>query len=167
MHSFACFRLSIEWLTVCHWSTWMKYLRMCNTYSTLPSFVNLVFFLLKFILSLFLGVLRSIHDRYHPKQENKIKCIIHYFERICSSTPSNFVSFERKVLSTNHNPSVVALPSYDLWANSVAPLCEFKVQVWDWITLIYSSNFLEIPIMSKVLCSDPSYEKVKWLIPSC
>ncbi|CAO2835944.1 unnamed protein product [Amaranthus hypochondriacus] len=72
-------------------------------------------------------IFASIHDRYHPKQENKIKCIIHYFERICSSTPSNFVSFERKVLSTNHNPSVVALPSYDLWANSVAPLCEFKV----------------------------------------
>lgn len=68
-----------------------------------------------------------LHDKYDPRQENKIKCIVHYFERICSSKPSNYVSFERKVLSPEKKPSVVPLPSTDSWANSVAPLCKFKV----------------------------------------
>lgn len=68
----------------------------------------------------------SVHDRY-PEQENRIMCIIHYFERVCTSTPSNFVSFERKVLSLEQNPSVVPLPLPELWAKSVVPLCKFKV----------------------------------------
>ncbi|KNA08296.1 hypothetical protein SOVF_163820, partial [Spinacia oleracea] len=72
-------------------------------------------------------IFSSLHDSYHTKQENKMKCITHYFERICSSTPSNFVSFERKVLSLEQNPSVVPLPSPEFWANSVTPLCKFKV----------------------------------------
>ncbi|XP_021774871.1 poly(ADP-ribose) glycohydrolase 1-like [Chenopodium quinoa] len=72
-------------------------------------------------------IFSSLHDSYHAKQENKLKCITHYFERICSSRPSNYVSYERKVLSPEQNPSVVPLPSTDFWANSAAPLCEFKI----------------------------------------
>ncbi|KNA14853.1 hypothetical protein SOVF_103600 [Spinacia oleracea] len=71
-------------------------------------------------------IFASVHDRFH-EQENKIECIMHYFERVCSSTPLNFVSFERKVLSLEQNPSVVALPPPKFWANSVVPLCKFKV----------------------------------------
>lgn len=64
---------------------------------------------------------------FSEEQKHKIKCIMHYFEKICSSTPSNLVSFERKVLSLEKNSVMIALPTADFWSNSVSPLCKFKV----------------------------------------
>lgn len=41
--------------------------------------------------------------------------------------PAGFVSFERKVLSVEHNPSLVSYPTADFWAKSVVPLCLFEI----------------------------------------
>ncbi|KAL4561255.1 hypothetical protein LXL04_033419 [Taraxacum kok-saghyz] len=69
----------------------------------------------------------SLYDNYNEKQENKIKCIIHYFERICSSMPVGNVSFERKVLADNHNLNYIPYPNAECWSKSMASLCLFEV----------------------------------------
>lgn len=69
----------------------------------------------------------SLYDSYNEKQENKIKCIIHYFERICSSMPVGNVSFERKVLADNHNLNYIPYPKAESWSKSVVSLCLFEV----------------------------------------
>ncbi|XP_050203424.1 poly(ADP-ribose) glycohydrolase 1 [Mercurialis annua] len=69
----------------------------------------------------------TLYDSYSEKQEDKIKCIMHYFERICLSTPVGFVSFERKVLSLEQLTKCISYPNADFWYKSVAPLCSFEV----------------------------------------
>lgn len=69
----------------------------------------------------------SLYDNYTEKQENKIKCIIHYFERICLCMPVGFVSFERKVLPLEDGPVGVVYPYASFWSNSVVSLCSFQV----------------------------------------
>ncbi|XP_024982748.1 poly(ADP-ribose) glycohydrolase 1-like isoform X1 [Cynara cardunculus var. scolymus] len=69
----------------------------------------------------------SLYDSYNEKQENKIKCIIHYFERISSSTPVGNVSFERKVLAADHNLKYIFSPKTESWSKSVVSLCLFEV----------------------------------------
>ncbi|KAJ4749050.1 hypothetical protein LUZ62_083455 [Rhynchospora pubera] len=64
-------------------------------------------------------------------QEHKVKCLVHYFERICKDTPTGLVSFERKVLpfkqsSYSHGVSI-SYPTADLWSNSASSLCPFMV----------------------------------------
>ncbi|XP_052208224.1 poly(ADP-ribose) glycohydrolase 1-like isoform X2 [Diospyros lotus] len=76
----------------------------------------------------------SLYDSYTAKQENKIKCITHYFVRICTCMPVGVVSFERKVLSLDDNPSCNYYPKADFWSRSSMPLCHFKV---------YMSGFIE------------------------
>lgn len=71
--------------------------------------------------------LRSLYDNYNEKQENKIKCIIHYFERIHSSMPRGNVSFERKLLANNHNLNSIPYPKVESWSKSVVSLCLFEV----------------------------------------
>ncbi|KAG5530344.1 hypothetical protein RHGRI_025324 [Rhododendron griersonianum] len=70
---------------------------------------------------------RSLYESYSVQQENKIKCITHYFERICSHMPVGVVSFERKVLPLEHSPPCVSYPKADYWSKSSIPLCCFKV----------------------------------------
>ncbi|XP_078170402.1 poly(ADP-ribose) glycohydrolase 1-like isoform X1 [Carex rostrata] len=64
-------------------------------------------------------------------QEHKVKCLVHYFERICKDTPNGLVSFERKVLpfkrSSNSLGVSVSYPEADFWSKSVSSLCPFKV----------------------------------------
>ncbi|KAI8537138.1 hypothetical protein RHMOL_Rhmol09G0002400 [Rhododendron molle] len=72
-------------------------------------------------------VFRSLYESYSVQQENKIKCITHYFERICSHLPVGVVSFERKVLPLEHSPPCVSYPKADYWSKSSIPLCCFKV----------------------------------------
>ncbi|KAM0065074.1 putative poly(ADP-ribose) glycohydrolase [Helianthus debilis subsp. tardiflorus] len=69
----------------------------------------------------------SLYDNYNEKQENKIKCLIHYFGRICSSIPVGNVSFERKVLAVDSNVNYIPHPEAESWSKSVAPLCLFEV----------------------------------------
>ncbi|XP_076881005.1 poly(ADP-ribose) glycohydrolase 1-like [Bidens hawaiensis] len=69
----------------------------------------------------------SLYDNYNEKQENKIKCIIHYFEIICSSVPVGNVSFERKVLSTDQTHNYIPHPKDESWSKPAPPLCLFEV----------------------------------------
>ncbi|KAK6930406.1 Poly (ADP-ribose) glycohydrolase (PARG), catalytic domain, partial [Dillenia turbinata] len=69
----------------------------------------------------------SLYHSYHLTQENKIKCIMHYFKRICSDIPMGCVSFERKVLSFECSSYSVPYPKVDYWSKSVASLSQFKV----------------------------------------
>ncbi|CAI9268918.1 unnamed protein product [Lactuca saligna] len=69
----------------------------------------------------------TLYDNYNEKQESKIKCIIHYFERIHSSMPRGNVSFERKVLADNHNLNYIPYPKVESWSKSVVSLCLFEV----------------------------------------
>ncbi|KAK3035394.1 hypothetical protein RJ639_032922 [Escallonia herrerae] len=69
----------------------------------------------------------SLYEIYNEKQEHKLMCIIHYFERICSCTPMGYVSFERKVLPLEHNSVGISYPKASFWRKSVTPLCPFEV----------------------------------------
>ncbi|XP_059655744.1 poly(ADP-ribose) glycohydrolase 1-like [Cornus florida] len=69
----------------------------------------------------------SLHNDYSEKQENKIKCIIHYFERICSFMPMGVLSFERKVLPLEYSSFFVTYPKDDFWSKSIASLCRLEV----------------------------------------
>ncbi|XP_043711714.1 poly(ADP-ribose) glycohydrolase 1-like isoform X2 [Telopea speciosissima] len=69
----------------------------------------------------------SIYTNYSESQEHKIKCIIHYFERISSCMPTGCVSFERKLLSGKHVPFSVSYPDTEFWSKSAIPLCHFEV----------------------------------------
>lgn len=68
----------------------------------------------------------SLYGSYNQMQESKIKCIIHYFERICANMPMGFVSFERKVLALEHHPLCISYPDAKFWSSSTIPLCQFE-----------------------------------------
>ncbi|GER42084.1 poly(ADP-ribose) glycohydrolase [Striga asiatica] len=69
-----------------------------------------------------------VYEFYEMAQENKIKCIVHYFEKICSSMPAGNVSFERKVLHLKNSPSDIVYPEADFWSKSMIPLCQLEVR---------------------------------------
>ncbi|AEC08595.1 unnamed protein product [Arabidopsis thaliana] len=75
----------------------------------------------------FSGLFSFPYMRHCTKQENKIKCLIHYFGRICRWMPTGFVSFERKILPLEYHPHFVSYPKADSWANSVTPLCSIEI----------------------------------------
>ncbi|KAL3679148.1 hypothetical protein R1sor_022104 [Riccia sorocarpa] len=67
----------------------------------------------------------------HAKnQVQKLKCLMHYFEKVCSCMPQGTVSFERKILP-KRRPSpmkpLATFPDEDYWKNSKRPLCPMKV----------------------------------------
>ncbi|KAL4604399.1 hypothetical protein ACB092_09G137200 [Castanea dentata] len=95
-------------------------------------------------------LLRSLYDNYNEKQENKIRCIVHYFERIFSHMPIGFVSFERKVLPLEHLPQCISYPKAEFWSNSVIPLCCFEVQNSGLIE-DQSSEALEVDFANKFI----------------
>ncbi|XP_055812981.1 poly(ADP-ribose) glycohydrolase 1-like isoform X2 [Solanum dulcamara] len=70
-----------------------------------------------------------LHDHYEEAFENKLKCIVHYFGRICSSMPVGYVSFERKVLSLEYSPSCISYPKEKLWSQSNISLCHFEISI--------------------------------------
>ncbi|KAG0546697.1 hypothetical protein BDA96_01G016500 [Sorghum bicolor] len=67
-------------------------------------------------------------------QEQKVRCLVHYFERVTDSTPTGFVSFERKVLPRQPVSDGITYPDIHAWSASSAPLCQFRV---------FSSGFIE------------------------
>ncbi|KAJ7949870.1 Poly(ADP-ribose) glycohydrolase 1 [Quillaja saponaria] len=69
----------------------------------------------------------SLYEDYNQKQENKIMCIIHYFERISSYIPVGLVSFERKILALEDHSFYVSSLNDDFWSKSAIPLCRFEV----------------------------------------
>ncbi|KAH8502212.1 hypothetical protein H0E87_013771 [Populus deltoides] len=92
----------------------------------------------------------DIYSSYSEKQENKIKCIIHYFERICLSMPEGSVSFERKVLPLEQLPLCVFYPKADFWIKSVVSLCTLEVHSSGFIE-DQSSGALEVDFSNKYL----------------
>ncbi|KAG9132799.1 hypothetical protein Leryth_026317 [Lithospermum erythrorhizon] len=69
-----------------------------------------------------------LHQKPDEKQRNKIKCIVHYFERICSEMPTGNVSFERKVTPLEYKSSRLSYPNARFWRKSTVPLCRFEVR---------------------------------------
>ena len=57
-----------------------------------------------------------------------MRCLVHYFERVTDSTPTGFVSFERKVLPRRAGLGGVTYPDVDAWMKSSSPLCQFRVR---------------------------------------
>ncbi|PON59176.1 Poly(ADP-ribose) glycohydrolase [Parasponia andersonii] len=69
----------------------------------------------------------TLYDSCDQKQQSKIKCIVHYFERICAHIPVGSVSFERNVLPLEHRPLCISYPNANFWSGSIIPLCKFEV----------------------------------------
>ncbi|KAL5575107.1 hypothetical protein UlMin_016806 [Ulmus minor] len=92
----------------------------------------------------------SLYESYNQKQENKIKCLTHYFKRICAHMPVGFVSFERKVLPLEHHAGCISYPDANFWSNSGIPLCHFEVQSSGFIE-DHSSEALEVDFANKYL----------------
>ncbi|BBN17408.1 poly(ADP-ribose) glycohydrolase [Marchantia polymorpha subsp. ruderalis] len=67
---------------------------------------------------------------YARNQIQKLKCLIHYFEKVCSSMPQGTVSYERKILP-RRRPSptkpLSVFPNENFWKNSKRSLCNMKV----------------------------------------
>jgi len=72
-------------------------------------------------------VFRILYEDYNQKQENKIWCIVHYFQRISDKMPKGIVSFERKVLHLKNHSTQISCPDANFWSTSSVPLCRFKV----------------------------------------
>ncbi|WVZ61242.1 hypothetical protein U9M48_011149 [Paspalum notatum var. saurae] len=70
------------------------------------------------------------HNSRQQSQEQKLRCLVHYFERVTDSTPIGFVSYERKVLPRGVvSDDGFNYPDMDTWMKSSAPLCQFRVLV--------------------------------------
>ncbi|KAK7354905.1 hypothetical protein VNO80_14147 [Phaseolus coccineus] len=69
----------------------------------------------------------TLYENYSQKQENKIWCIIHYFQRISAKMPKGIVSFERKVLHLKNDSTQISCPDANFWSTSSVPLCRFEV----------------------------------------
>ncbi|XP_028949529.1 poly(ADP-ribose) glycohydrolase 1-like isoform X2 [Malus domestica] len=92
----------------------------------------------------------ALYDSYSEQQENKIRCIIHYFERISCHMPEGFVSFERKVLPLKHDPLSISYPKASFWSKSDIPLCRFEVNSSDsGLIEDQSSGALEVDFANK------------------
>ncbi|PKA61597.1 Poly(ADP-ribose) glycohydrolase 1 [Apostasia shenzhenica] len=76
----------------------------------------------------------AFHPYCQESQEHKIKCLIHYFERICLCMPIGFVSFERKVFPFKQSEHGVLYPEEAFWSNSTIPMCSFEA---------FTSGFIE------------------------
>ncbi|XVF86196.1 hypothetical protein PTKIN_Ptkin18bG0021000 [Pterospermum kingtungense] len=107
----------------------------------------------------------SLYDSYSESQENKVRCIVHYFQRISSQMPTGFVSFERKLLSLQ---SLVSYPNADFWTKSTIPLCPFQVHSSGLIE-DQSTGALEIDFANKYLGGGALYrgcvqEEIRFMI---
>ncbi|XP_010908399.1 poly(ADP-ribose) glycohydrolase 1 [Elaeis guineensis] len=69
----------------------------------------------------------ALHSHAKRSQEQKIKCIVHYFERICLCMPMGSVSFERKVLPLKQSCDGISYPEAAFWRKSTVSLCPFEV----------------------------------------
>ncbi|KAL2594909.1 hypothetical protein AAZV13_11G009700 [Glycine max] len=92
----------------------------------------------------------SLYDDYSQKQENKIWCIVHYFQRISSEMPKGIVSFERKVLPFKNDSIHISYPDANFWSTSAIPLCRFEVHSSGLIE-DQSSGAVEVDFANKYL----------------
>ncbi|XP_013693048.2 poly(ADP-ribose) glycohydrolase 1-like [Brassica napus] len=92
----------------------------------------------------------SLYESYSESHESKIRCIMHYFERVCSCMPTGTVSFERKILPAEYPNSSTTAPDADFWSKSDISLCAFKVHSSGLIE-DQSDNALEVDFANKYL----------------
>ncbi|KAG6528740.1 hypothetical protein ZIOFF_010925 [Zingiber officinale] len=86
------------------------------------------------------------NEKQHQVQ--KVKCIIHYFERITSKMLTGSVSFERKVLHVDNSDHGLAYSSTTYWRSSTTPLCPFGVM-------------FDADVFSEGLIEDQPYEAIE------
>ncbi|KAL3642199.1 hypothetical protein CASFOL_013014 [Castilleja foliolosa] len=86
-----------------------------------------------------------LYLRNRANQENKIKCIVHYFEKVCRDMPKGNVSFERKVLTLRNNPED------DFWSKSNVSLCRFEVHTSGSIEDQSGEEALEVDFANKYI----------------
>lgn len=92
----------------------------------------------------------SLYESYSESHESKIRCIMHYFERVCSCMPTGTVSFERKILPAEYHTSSTTAHDADFWSKSDISLCAFKVHSSGLIE-DQSDNALEVDFANKYL----------------
>ncbi|KAK6138620.1 hypothetical protein DH2020_027645 [Rehmannia glutinosa] len=106
--------------------------------------------------------------RNRANQENKIKCIVHYFEKVCSDMPKGNVSFERKVLPLMNSPSNIVYPEADFWSNSTISLCRMEVHttglIEDQPTEALEVDFANKYIGGSVLSRGCVQEEIRFMI---
>uniref|UniRef100_A0A0D9W196 poly(ADP-ribose) glycohydrolase n=1 Tax=Leersia perrieri TaxID=77586 RepID=A0A0D9W196_9ORYZ len=69
----------------------------------------------------------ALCNNSRQSQEQKVRCLVHYFDRVTASTPTGSVSFERKVLHRCPVSDSITYPDMDAWMKSGVPLCTFRV----------------------------------------
>ncbi|WOL03637.1 poly(ADP-ribose) glycohydrolase 1 isoform X2 [Canna indica] len=69
----------------------------------------------------------SLHRNGKQSQVQKIRCLVHYFERISLKMPTGYVSFERKVLPLENSNHGIVYPTAASWSTSTLPLCSFEI----------------------------------------
>ncbi|RZC86753.1 hypothetical protein C5167_030104 [Papaver somniferum] len=71
----------------------------------------------------------NLHSSYKQHIEHKIRCLVHYFERISECMPINCVSFDRKVIpmAVEGSSLGVSYPEAEFWSKSTTSLCQFEV----------------------------------------
>ncbi|KAK6161529.1 hypothetical protein DH2020_004910 [Rehmannia glutinosa] len=109
-----------------------------------------------------------LYEYYDVSLENKIKCIVHYFERICSDMPMGNVSFERKVLHLKNSPSNIVYPEADFWSNSTVSLCQLEVRtaglIEDQLTEALEVDFANKYIGGGALSRGCVQEEIRFMI---
>ncbi|KAI3849187.1 hypothetical protein MKW92_046581 [Papaver armeniacum] len=70
----------------------------------------------------------NLHPSYKQHIEHKIRCLVHYFERISECMPINCVSFDRKVIpmAVEGSSFGVSYPEAEFWSKSTTSLCQFE-----------------------------------------
>ncbi|CAA0839320.1 Poly(ADP-ribose) glycohydrolase 1 [Striga hermonthica] len=102
-----------------------------------------------------------LYQRKKENQENKIKCLVHYFERVCKNMPRGNVSFERKVLPLRNSTA-------DYWSKSAMPLCKFEVHTYgkieDQSTEVLEVDFADKHIGGLILKQGCVQEEIRFAI---
>ena len=93
-------------------------------------------FFAKAIIDSIITLSRALHSHAKRSQEQKIKCIVHYFERICLCMPMGSVSFERKVLPLKQSCDGISYPEAAFWRKSTVSLCPFEVK----LKIVFQTN---------------------------
>ncbi|KAL8479213.1 hypothetical protein ACS0TY_026183 [Phlomoides rotata] len=91
-----------------------------------------------------------LYECYGVNQEHKIKCLVHYFEKVCLNMPTGNVSFERKVLPLKNSQSYLVYPEPDFWSKSSVSLCPLEVRTSGMIE-DQSTEALEVDFANKYI----------------
>ncbi|KAK7354903.1 hypothetical protein VNO80_14145 [Phaseolus coccineus] len=110
----------------------------------------------------------TLHENYSQKQENKIWCIIHYFQRISAKMPKGIVSFERKVLHLKNDSTQISCPDANFWSTSSVPLCRFEVHssglIEDQSSEVVEVDFADKSFGGRALCWGCVQEEIRFMI---